>query len=85
MRKENGKSLTHAFGSKVKHSRILKTVLVLVVSIAKLEHVSAGMEKRVCFIDIILSSISDWRSSAVSIQLSMTGLTYEGKVCCPKK
>ena len=50
MRKENGKSLTpQTFGSKVKHSRILKTLLVLVVSIAKLEHVSAGMEIRVCF------------------------------------
>jgi len=76
MRKENGKRLTtHTFGSKVKHSRILKTLLVLIVLIEKLEHVSAGMEIRVCFFDIILSSVVDWRSSAMSIQLSMAGLT----------
>jgi len=60
MRKDNGKCLTpHTFGSTVRHSRILKTLLVLIVLIAKLGHVSAGMEISVCFFDIILSSISD--------------------------
>lgn len=50
MRKDNGNCLTpHTIGSAIKHSWILKTLLVLIVLIANLEHVSAGMEPSVCF------------------------------------